>query len=504
MGITTSRQDIEQAQVVAFLASPAPHGGSVPRHIETHLSHVFLGPERALKLKKEQAWSVVDYATLERREHFCRREIAVNAPFAPELYLGVRPVVMRREGLALGRDDASNGTVVDWVVEMRRFPDGAQLDAMVDAGTITQAAIDATADAVAAMHARSAPIREPGAAQRVRTLLAQLHDDVTAELADPALRGQVERWATHAGQAARRHRGRLERRGRHGFVRRCHGDLHLSNICMWNGKPVPFDAIEFSDDIATIDVLYDLAFVLVDLEHRGRRDLSIRLLSRYLSTTRDYGALALLGLFKSTRAMVRALVSATKGRDPRAHVHAALACLNAPPQARLVAVGGLSGSGKSTLAARLSSRIDAVVIRSDVARKHLMGVVPEVRLPSCAYDDALEARTYRRVLCDARRALVAGAPAILDATFCDARWRDAAQALARELAVPFCGLWLAAPHEVLTARVAARFGDASDADAAVVAAQLRRDVGEVRWHRIDASGAAAATAAAVEALLEPA
>ncbi|WP_226575186.1 bifunctional aminoglycoside phosphotransferase/ATP-binding protein [Acuticoccus sediminis] len=473
----------EEAAIVRFLESPAAHGGETPQHVETHLSHLFLAGDRVLKLKKRIAWAVVDYSSLDKREGFCRRELEVNRRFAPDLYVGVVPVTRGPDGLALGGE----GDVVEWLVEMRRFAADEQLDVMADRGTLTPEIIDATADGIAAMH-RTAPVVHVAGADPVAARSDQLHRDVAAGLKPGPVLDDVEAWYAAARSVAAEHRGLLDRRGRHGFTRRCHGDLHLSNICLWDGRPTPFDAIEFSEDIATIDVLYDLAFVLVDLDSRQREALSWRLLSRYLEATRDYCGLAVMPLFLSQRAMVRALTRLAKGQDAAPSAAMARHYLERPAAARLIAVGGLSGSGKSTVARALAPVAGAVVVRSDTVRKRLAGVAPEERLGAGSYTAEANRAVYRRMMVEAGRALRAGATVILDATFADATMRGLARGLAEERGVPFAGVWLSAPARTLHRRVEARTGDASDADVAVVDAQLSRPLGPLDWDEVDADG----------------
>lgn len=476
----------DQADVVAFLLRPEVHGGAQVRHIETHLSHLFLVGDRAFKMKKAVSWSMVDYATVERREHFCRKELGVNGPVAGALYIGVIPVTQGPSGLVMGGE----GPPVEWLVEMRRFDDRSQLDQMVEDGTLSDDIVDATADAIAGMH-RSAPIvSQSGAADRALALAQQLATDTAAQTittADEA--AAARRWLEKAREAIARKADVIDRRARHGFVRRCHADLHLSNICMFEGRPTPFDAIEFSDEIATIDVLYDFAFVLIDLESHERADLSARLLSRYLEWTRDYSGLALLPLFLSLRAMVRALTGAAKGRSPATHITAATRTLTGPAGVWLAAVGGLSGSGKSTVARALGACSGAAVIRSDTARKHLFGVAPTERLSASAYAPHVSERVYARMLQDARRGLRAGWPMVTDATFMEPASRERVAALAAREGVPFVGAWLNVPSDVMRERVRRRRGDASDADEAVVAAQEHRDLGRMDWHELDGTAA---------------
>ncbi|GAB5377908.1 MAG: AAA family ATPase [Acuticoccus sp.] len=488
---TADEADARAAQepVIGYLAGAACHDGTVPEHVETHLSHLFLAGDRVLKLKKALRWAMVDYLTPAQREHFCRHEVAVNRAFAPEIYRGVLPVTREGGELALG----GAGEAVDFVVEMRRFAADEQLDVMVDAGTITPEIIDATADVTAAMHRAARKVRRTDGAAAVAARVAQLARDVGASPAAPA--ADVAAFGSGADALVSRYGAALDRRARHGFVKRCHGDLHLSNVCLWQGRPTPFDAIEFSEEIATIDVLYDVAFLLVDLELRGRADLSTRLLSRYLGATRDYRGLALMRLFKAQRAMVRALTRAAKGADPGPEAAMARALVAPPPAARLIAVGGLSGSGKTTVARAIAPALDAVVIRSDTVRKHLAGVAPEERLDPSFYQPGYTGRVYRRMMVDARRALGAGATVILDATFTEPAMAAAAAALAADAGTAFHGLWLSAPAETLSARVAGRGRDASDADAAVVARQVARaGAAPAHWQAVDATGGPQAVA----------
>lgn len=484
---------VTQMTVIQFLASDQAHGGQFPHHIETHLSHVFVTTDRVYKLKKAQTWSVVDYSTLERRKHFCDREIEVNAQIAGDLYIGVIPVTCADGLFAIG----GSGEIVEWLVVMNRFRSNEQFDRMLADGTLTSDLIDATADVTAHMHRTANAVRVWPAAERVAAVSRQLASDLMTCEPDDSLRDDIKSWEKLASKALDANRSLLDRRGRHGFVRRCHGDLHLSNICIWRGQPTPFDAIEFSEEIATIDITYDLSFVLIDLEARGREDHSNRLLSRYLEATRDYAGLALLPLFKSQRAMVRALVTSTKSGDAAPLVGLAIKRLTAVRTPFLLAVGGLSGTGKTTVARALAPALDAVSIRSDVVRKHLMGVPPETPLDPSAYDAETTKSVYRRLRVDARRALRSGCPVILDATFTEPFERTAAEATAASLNVPFHGIWLEAPLPVLRQRIGRREHDASDADLAVLNAQAARSSDTITWRRVTAAGNVSECTAAI-------
>jgi predicted kinase len=308
----------------------------------------------------------------------------------------------------------------------------------------------------------------------------------------------------------------------HRGARRCHGDLHLRNIVLWQGNPAPFDCIDFNDAFTDIDPLYDLAFLLMDLDHRGHGELAVEVFNAWaermaaepgaqLGTA--YGGLALLPFFKACRAGIRAKVGALalRGRDlaecaaeqteARAYLALALRYLTSTPPPRLFAVGGLSGSGKSTLAWALAGRLGAVVLRSDAIRKGFWGIEHAEKLPREAYAAEVTARVYGAMLERAMMALAGGATVILDAAHLKAEERDRAGALAAQAGVAFHGLWLDAPVEQMKARVTARAADASDADARVVEKQTGYDLGPVRWRRLTAEDSPAAVADMAMAVL---
>jgi uncharacterized protein len=307
--------------------------------------------------------------------------------------------------------------------------------------------------------------------------------------------------------------GLLDRRRAEGKVRRCHGDLHLRNICLLDGKPTLFDCLEFSDALASIDVLYDLAFLLMDLEHRGLTDFSNLVLNRYLDLTDEDDGLPAMPLFLSLRAAIRAHVTATAidqtahpdrkpemAAEARRYLDLAVRSLR-PRPCRLVAIGGLSGSGKSTLAAALAPEIGARVLRSDVIRKRLFGITPETRLPASAYTPGVSQRVYQALRDKAAAALAAGYSVIIDAVSLNAEERRSFAAVAKAASVPFLGLWLAAPVPTMERRLRARRRDASDASPEVLAQQLRQDAGPIDWVIIDAgTGAEACLTAARRAL----
>lgn len=491
---------------LAFLDDALSEGEISPERRETHISHVFLTRERAYKLKKPVKLEFLDFSTVARREAACRREIVVNRAFAPEIYLGLRPILATRGGaMRLGpllsdpdaplpqAAGAEPETLIDWVVEMRRFDAGGEFDRLADERALTPGMMRALADKVSASH-RAAPKlpedrRGPGPAETIAQILAALAATPVAPAAS--------HWAERAGLEASRIAPRLAARRRHGFPRRLHGDLHLGNICLLDGAPTPFDAIEFDDAIATIDPLYDVAFTAMDLLWRGEPRLAQVFLSRYLAATRDYGGLAAWPLFLSMRAAVRAMTAMLAGDERRAlrKLRFAESLLAPPPAPRLVVIAGLSGTGKSTLARALAPSLGpfggAVSISTDETRKRLYGKAPEEALGPEGYGPESSLRVYRRLGVDARRALTSGASAVLDGVFSHRRERDEARRMAESVGACFQGLWLEASKGERLSRVdrrsAAAQRDPSDADRAVAAAQSADfDPSEACWARLDA------------------
>jgi predicted kinase len=287
----------------------------------------------------------------------------------------------------------------------------------------------------------------------------------------------------------------LAARAAEGRIRRCHGDLHLGNLCLWQGKPTPFDALEFDEALARIDTGYDLAFLLMDLDQQAGRAAANRVLNRYLARSGDYGVLGPLPLWLGLRALVRAHVQAARGRDGEALLRAAAAYL-APAPPRLIAVGGLQGTGKSTLARGLAPALGpapgALLLRSDELRKRRFGLAPEEHLPPEAYTEAVSTATHEELFTIAEAALRQGHAVALDAMFLDLRHRLKAAEIAARVGVPFQGFWLEAPIEILKSRILARRGDASDATIAVLERAAQADPGPIDWRRLDAAGDALA------------
>ncbi|MCT2398442.1 AAA family ATPase [Novosphingobium mangrovi (ex Huang et al. 2023)] len=491
----------DQAETITFLSRAATYGLAGPvERIDTHAAIVFLAGEHAFKLKRAVRYPYLDFSTAEKRRAVCEAELALNRRTAPEIYRDVRPVGRLDDGrLALGA-----GTPVDWLVVMRRFASECLLDTMARKGPLPPSLIRDLADEIAAFHDKAETVPGPGA-ERVRRVIEGNRASMVALAQGLLPANDCDLLHDRSIAALEALSPLLDRRADSGHVKHCHGDLHLANICLWHGRPTLFDCLEFDPELATTDVLYDLAFLLMDLWQRDLHAEASLTFNRYCDMRDERDGLAAMPLFLSMRAAVRAHVSASaaerqanaaqradKRRAACDYLATALAMLDRPGP-RLIAIGGLSGTGKSTLAGHLAPRIGAAPgarwLRSDVLRKRLAGVRPEDRLSADAYTKERGHEVYRKLTQDARGALAAGMNVIVDAVFADPAERAAIADVAASCGVPFTGLWLEAPPEVMRTRVDTRKADASDADSAVVDRQLDYALGDLgAWRRTNAAG----------------
>jgi aminoglycoside phosphotransferase family enzyme/predicted kinase len=480
-----------QQAIVAFLSKKV---GAEP--IETHISGVFVGTENAWKLKKAVHLPYLDFSAQQSRRKFLHRELQLNQPDAPEIYRDIFGIEPAEGGSFVLRPEAECHEAVDWVLRMAPLSKDAFLDEVARRGNLTPTLQDALADCVAQSHATRPAHSGWNSAGALRGSADQSEKDaIAAGLAAE----QCQHWRQMFESALLQNAAWLQTRAESGFVRRCHGDLHLGNLCLWHGRPTLFDALEFDEALATIDVGYDIGFLLMDLDQKVSRAAANRVMNRYLARTGDTALSRGLPMFLSLRAMIRAHISATTGLWPAAsrYLGAALQYL-APLPARVVAIGGLQGSGKSTVSrsvAPLLGRVPGgVIIRSDEIRKRLFGVAPEQGLPASAYDSASNEAVLDKMaayICEVARG---GQSVIADATFLDAAHRCRIEQAARQAGVPFRGFWLVAPIDVLEERITHRVGDASDANLAVLRAAQAKDQGANTWRHVDAADLVAASA----------
>ena len=481
--------DAEEAEVTAFFA------GRAERSIETACARIFLAGDTAFKVKRRVELGYLDYSTLDLRYWALDRELRFNRAAASDIYRAIRKVTRARAG---GLELDGDGEVVEYALEMRRFDESYVLAARPWA--VDGKLADALGREVALAHAR-AELRPLGGGGKALKYTIDSNAKLIRELAPQLGDERVEALIAATDAEYFRREPLLDARREAGFARQCHADLHLGNILLENGQPVLFDCIEFNDVLSDIDVQYDLAFLLMDLDFRRRRDAAVRVLSAYVDEgLRHFGpdllqGLAALPLMMAVRAGVRTHVQAHSGdlEAASAYLEAGLRHL-APPPPKLTAVGGLSGSGKSTfarlIAPGLGASPDAVVLRTDEIRKRLLGVAPDASLPATVYSPSFYDEVYERLLSEARLLLAAGRAVVVDATFMQPELRSRVEALGREVGVPFHGVWLEAAPEILAQRIEGREGDASDATVATLRMQLERDVGAISWVRVDASGPA--------------
>jgi uncharacterized protein len=505
----------DQTAIVKFLESPSAHGGAAVERVETHASVVFLAGSRAWKLKRAVRYDYLDFSTADRRKAMCDAELRINRRAAPALYRGLTPVTREQDGsLALG----GSGTPVDWLIEMARFDQEQLFDRLAARGALASELMPPLASAIVQFHQSSEARRDHGGASGLRWVI----DGIAAGLEE---QGSAILDAAVCARFTREARKLLDRAGTlpdarrdAGQVRQCHGDLHLRNIVLLDGRPTLFDAIEFNDRIACIDVLYDLAFLLMDLWRWRLPGHANTVLNSYLAETGDFAGVPLLPLFLSCRAAVRAMTSATTAglqRDPvrrgeseqlaRDYLDMAQRLLH-PSAPCLIAVAGLSGSGKSTLAHALAPSVGpvpgAVVLRSDQIRKQLCGVDPLQRLGPEGYTSEVSRRVYDTMIERATVVVRGGHAAITDAVCARLSDRERLEQAAAAAGVPFVGIWLDAPETALVARIEQRRPDPSDANADVIRAQVSQDPGPIGWPRFDASGTSDEVRGQVVAMLE--
>ncbi len=504
-----------QDAVFALLGDPATYGGAAVRRCETHAAVVFLAGDRAIKVKRAVRYPFLDYSTLAKRKAACQAELDINRQFAPRLYRRLVPITRQADGaLALG----GAGEAIEWAVEMTRFDESKTLDHLAERGELGDALSAKLAAAVAAMHERAKPVDVAPWREAVAGFIS---DNTAAFRAHSALFpdeaiGEIER---KSRAAFAKLKPLLEARGAAGLIRRGHGDLHLGNIAVIDGEPVAFDALEFDPIIAEGDVLYDLAFLLMDLVERDLPRAANIVLNGYFAASRrseDCDGIAALPFFMSLRAAIRAKVTAARrdlaaGADKddlaqaaKRYFDLALALL-IPAKPMIVCTGGLSGTGKSLLARALAPDLapppGALIFRSDVERKAHYGMAEHDRLPAEAYGAAISQAIYHTLTDKAARVARAGLSVIVDAVFARPEERSAIEAAAAAAHADFRGLFLVADLPTRLARVSSRGPDASDADAKVARMQDAFDLGTLTWTIVDASGSPEQTLANARAAM---
>jgi uncharacterized protein len=492
--------DADQIAVLAFLDQKVSTGTA--KRVDTHASIVFLERDRALKIKRAVRLPFLDYSTLDKRKRACEEELAVNRRYAPLLYRRVVPITRAPNGLQIGGD----GPAIEWAVEMARLDEDKALDHLARANELSPSLAEAVADVMHDAHKGARPLDGLAWLASIAPIINRNTDKFREQ--ESLARDAVGQLHAMGHQVLDATRSLLQERASAGLVRRCHGDAHLGNIALIDDRPVLFDAIEFDPVIATTDVLYDLAFPVMDLVHFDLKAAANRLFNRYLQKTwPDNGsALRLFPLFLSMRAAIRSNVLFTKCEqssndkndliEAKSYFDLARQFLK-PAQPSLIAIGGKSGTGKSVLARDVAALIGtppgAVILRSDIVRKDLFDVDPLVSLPKAAYAAEVTERVYRALNDRARQVIAQGYSVIVDAAFLREDERSQLAAEAARNGVDFRPIFLTADLAVRLNRVASRRHDASDATREVASGQEAYDIGKLEWPLVDASGSPALT-----------
>jgi len=484
----------EQPAFVRSLLDPAayPFPCSKVELVETHISWVFLTGAFAYKVKKPVNFGFLDFSTLARRLHFCQEELRLNSRLAGEIYIEVVPIC---GGPEQARVEAA-GEAFEYAVKMHQFDQSQLLSRQLEEGRLEEWQVDRLAAKTAELHAavaRSSCEDPHGTPALVHSPTRENFEQIGSLLSSARLLQRLEVLRDWTEAEFIRIRPNLENRKETGYVRECHGDLHLGNVTQKGEEILIFDGIEFNDNFRWIDVMSEIAFLFTDLEHRGRPDFAWRVLNRYLEFTGDFSGLDLFRYYRLYRIMVRTKIDCLRLQQPgldrsqRVAVEADLDRYMAQAERSLesglpwlLLTRGLSGSGKSFLSQSMAQSVGAVRIRSDVERKRLLGLPSTARSHSSLgegpYSSENTERTFERLLCLASTILKSGYPTIVDATFLQAESIEPFRALAKELRLPFKVLELRAPIEVLKSRIRQRASDheeVSEAGEEVLAAQLK-------------------------------
>ncbi len=485
---TTLSELIQQMLLPEFY----PHPVTEPIELmQTHASYVLLTGEFVYKLKKPVNFGFLDYSTVAKRQHCCEEELRLNQRGAKELYVEVIAISKQADRYYLGAD----GEIVDYAVKMLQFPQETLLSNMFAAGTIAVADIEDMGRVVAEFHTKAQTSEYIDSFGTVECIRRSIEDNYRQtekyiDLVKPTLRECVQTRAQYTETRAyteryfSEHPELFKERVTRGFIRECHGDLHLRNICRWHDKTLLFDCIEFNEPFRFVDTMYDVAFAVMDLEARGRKDLANRFLNTYAEQTGDWEGLQVLPLYLSRQAYVRAKVTSFLLDDPTISIADKQAAAQTArdyycqawmytraSQGKFILMSGLSGAGKSTLGKQIAACVGAIQLRSDAVRKHLGGIQLLARGDASLYTPEMTARTYDRVLELAAKLAARGFTVVLDAKYDRVSLRAAVVNLAQVRGIPLQICYCTAPDEVLRDRLQQRTGDIADATGDLLASQ---------------------------------
>jgi aminoglycoside phosphotransferase family enzyme/predicted kinase len=456
--------------------------------IETHISWIILTGDFAYKIKKPVDFGFLDFSSLEKRHLYCREELRLNKRLAPDLYLAVVSINGTPEKPELdGKGDA-----FEYAVKMRQFPPASQLDHVLERGELQPGQLDAVARLIAEFHQGvscadvNSDYGDPAHVhQPVEENFIQIRQHIPSDEYLESL-AELQRWSeTRFAEI----KSIFEKRKIDGFIRECHGDMHLSNLAWHHDAPLVFDCIEFNPNLYWIDVINDVAFLVMDLQDRQQTHLAYRFLNTYLESTGDYPGIATLRFYLVYRAMVLAKVHAIRARqtadNPEKQRQLAEGFANYmrlgksyiyESKPRLIITHGLSGSGKSTVTGQLLEQLGAIRIRSDVERKRLFDIRPEENIEvghgEGIYSARATQRTYDRLAELAGTIIDAGYPVIVDAAFLQFAQREPFRKLALEKQVPYVIVEFTTAVDTLRQRISDRKGDVSDANLAILEKQI--------------------------------
>jgi aminoglycoside phosphotransferase family enzyme/predicted kinase len=463
-----------------------PHGVTEPiQLIQTHVSYVLLTGDYAYKVKKPVNFGFLDYSTLEQRHHFCQEELRLNQRTAADLYLAVVPLVQVGDRYQFGTDAIQ--TIVDYAVQMRQFPQDALLTTRFERGELTPERLQDLARAIAAFHRQTVTndyIRSFGEIPSIRQSIDENYDQTEQYIGGPQTQRQFDETRAYTDRFFAERADIFQARMAGDRIRECHGDLHLRNICDWQGKLWLFDCIEFNEPFRFVDVMFDIAYIVMDLLARDRPDLSALFLNTYVEESGDWEGLAVLPLYVSRQTYVRAKVTSFLLNDPAiaaadkqaiadtaARYYRLAWQLTTPQPGQIILMAGLSGSGKTTLGRALATQLNGVHIRSDAVRKHLGGIPLYERGAPDLYTPAMTANTYDRLLHLGVSLAQDGYTVILDAKYDRQSLRQAAIAQAQQQGIPLHILHCDAPLNQLAQRLQTRTGDIADATVDVLQRQ---------------------------------
>ena len=462
-----------------------PHRVKEPiEMIQTHVSYVLLTGDYAYKIKKPVNFGFLDYSTLELRQHFCNEELRLNQRGAGEIYLEILPITQTDTQFQLGE----NGEPVEYTLIMHQFPQDALFLSLFERGELTETLMEELGRVVATFHALSPTsdrIKTFGEPDQVRKAFDENFEQTEKYIGGPQTQAQFDDTKQYSERFFGEYRELLNSRITNNWIRECHGDLHLRNICLLQNKILLFDCIEFNEPFRFVDVMFDIAYAVMDLEARQRPDLANAYLNTYVEEIGDWEGLQVLPLYLNRQSYVRAKVTSfllddpgvpwtekEKAKETASHYYKMAWQYTKPRQGKLILMSGLSGSGKSTIAKKLARRMGAIHIRSDAVRKHLGGVPLYEKGGADLYSPEMTEKTYKRLLELGIKLAATGYSVILDAKYDREALRQDAIAQSQSHDLPLQILQCSAPESVLRDRLNSRSGDITDATADLLASQI--------------------------------